>query len=105
MRVFPLCLGPAVASSTLCGEAMATITYNGPIVITKGGTYTGNWQSLDPNTPAVSIQTTSPVTLLNCHIQSTGDGIKSTYTGAQLTVRGCICNGLDPKIYGQERGD
>src|ERR1700729_4020633 len=100
MRFSPLFLGLAVVSTALCGVATAATTFSGPIVITKGGTYTGNWQSLDPNTPAVSIQTTSPVTLLNCHIQSTGDGIKSTYTGAQLTVRGCIGNGLDPKIYG-----
>jgi hypothetical protein len=105
MRVFPFFLGLAVASSTLCGEAMATTTYNGPIVVTKGGTYTGNWQSLNPNTPAVSIQTTAPVTLLNCHINSSGDGIQSTYTGAQLTVHGCYGVGLDPKIYGKQRGD
>jgi hypothetical protein len=105
MRVFPLFLGLAVASTALCGVATAAATYTGPIVITQGGTYTGNWQSLNPNTPAVSIQTTAPVTLLNCRIKSMGDGIQSTYVGAQLTVHGCRGLGLDPKIYGKERGD
>jgi hypothetical protein len=56
MRVFPFFLGLAVASTTLGGEATAAVTFKGPIVITKGGTYTGNWRSLDPNTPAVSIK-------------------------------------------------
>jgi hypothetical protein len=37
------------------------IIYAGPIVITKGGTYSGNWQSLDWRTPAVRIRTSQPV--------------------------------------------
>ena len=40
-------------------------TFTGPIRITSGGTYTGNWQSLDPATPAVQILTTQPVTITN----------------------------------------
>ena len=70
----------------------------------QGGTYTGDWQSLNPNTPAVSIQTTAPVTLLNCisiH-RKTGFGQPML---AHNNHYGCYGVGLDPKIYGEQRGD
>jgi hypothetical protein len=104
VKSFFLCAGIAALTVVLPGLSPYAKAFSGPTVITKGGTYTGSWQSLDPNTPAVSIQTTAPVTLLNCHIQSKGDGIASTYTGAQLTIHGCHGVGLDPKIYGKARG-
>ena len=42
-------------------SATPAIVYSGPIVITSGGTYSGNWQSTSPGTAAVTIKTTSPV--------------------------------------------
>ena len=104
MRFFHLALGLLLSFTIAAATSATTITFKGPLTITKGGTYSGNWESLDSNTPAVSIQTIEPVTLLNCHINATGDGIKSFMVGAQLTVRGCYGVGLDPKIYGKERG-
>jgi hypothetical protein len=37
---------------------------SGPITITTGGTYTGNWTSTD-STPAVTVTTSQPVTIVN----------------------------------------
>lgn len=45
----------------------------GPIVITQGGTYTGNWKTTD-GTAAVRIKTTEPVTIVNSTVTSTGTG-------------------------------
>ncbi len=104
MRITVLSLGLTIASIVAPIASASTIQFSGPITITTGGTYTGNWQSLNPSTPAVSIKTTQPVTLLNCNVSAVGDGIKSDYIGAQLTVHGCYGVGLDPKIYGKERG-
>jgi hypothetical protein len=88
----------------------APIVYGGPITITKGGTYTGNWQSLDPNVPAVSIRTTEPIIIQNCNVRGKGLRITARFndddaqTGISVTVRGCRGYGLDPGIRGQARG-
>ena len=54
-------------------SATPAIVYSGPIVITSGGTYSGNWQSNNPNVAAVTISTTAPVIINNSNIQSKGD--------------------------------
>jgi hypothetical protein len=61
-------------------------TWSGPITITVGGTYTGNYRSTNQNTPAVMIATTEPVTLLNCNTEANGTGIASNIAGINLTV-------------------
>ena len=33
----------------------------GPIVITQGGTYTGNWENVANDSPVVTIKTAQPV--------------------------------------------
>ena len=48
------------------------IKYAAPIVITRGGVYQGNWQSLDSRMPAITIQTSRPVTIEDSNIQSRG---------------------------------
>ena len=63
------------------------IKYAAPIVITRGGVYRGNWQSLDPRTPAVTIQTSQPVTNEYSNIQSRGTLIHSAFQRARVTVR------------------
>ena len=78
--------------------------YQSPITITNGGTYSGNWQSLDPNVPAVSIQTTQPVTIENSNLQGRGHLIQAVQGGANLTVRNTYGYGLNPNVYGQPAG-
>jgi hypothetical protein len=85
-------------------QAPAGTVWQSPLVITKGGTYTGNWQSLSPNTPAVTIETSQPVTILNSNIQSRGTLIESSTPHANITVEGTSGWGLNPNIYGTSPG-
>ena len=81
------------------------IVWQNPITITKGGTYTGNWQSNSVNTPAVTINTTQPVIILNSNIQSKGDLIQSTTPHANITVKGTSGWALNPNVVqGQSPG-
>ncbi|MGE5611181.1 MAG: NPCBM/NEW2 domain-containing protein [Bacillota bacterium] len=80
------------------------ITYSAPITITKGGTYTGNWQSLNANVPAVRIATSEPVTIVNSHITSRGDLIETSGYNANVTVRNTYGYGLNPNVRGRYPG-
>ena len=100
-----LATGQAVISGNYQGRqvsvpassAIGEVEWSSPIVINQGGTYSGNWQSTDAKTPAVTVATTEPVIIENSHIRSAGSLIKTTVAGTDLTVRnspGC----------GRERG-
>ena len=54
--------------------------------------------------PAVTIQTTQPVTLLNSTISSQSHCIATNTNGANLTIHGCTATGLNPGVDGQEVG-
>jgi hypothetical protein len=82
----------------------STINWSGPIVITAGGTYTGNWRSLSPNTPAVSIQTSQPVTITGSNIESMSMLIDAGNGGANLTVLNTHGWALNPNVSGQSPG-
>lgn len=79
-------------------EPQANIQYRGPLVITRGGTYTGNWQSLDVDTPAVTIKTSEPVVIENSNIRSKSTLILSRYVGANVTVRNTRGIGVNPGL-------
>ncbi|HYO10469.1 MAG TPA: SdrD B-like domain-containing protein [Tepidisphaeraceae bacterium] len=76
-----------------------------PIVITKGGTYSGTWESADPRTPAVLVKTTEPVTIENAIIRGKGDLIASGVSHTNITVRGVKGFGLNPNVYGRTAGE
>ncbi len=80
----------------LAQAAAKPLKYSGPIVIRKGGVYKGNWQSLDPNKPAVTISTSQPVTIENSNIQSKGILIYSAFVKARVTVRNTRGVALNP---------
>ena len=82
----------------------AAIVYSGPIAITSGGTYSGNWQSNNPNVPAVTIRTTAPVIINNSNIQSKGDLIDTAVSGVNLTVENTSGYGLNPGVAGDSPG-
>ena len=63
----------------------ASIAYSGPLVITKGGTYSGNWESQDPNVPVISVQTSEPVIIENSNLRGKGNIIAAVR--GRLTVR------------------
>ncbi|RZK29940.1 MAG: hypothetical protein EOO63_07935, partial [Hymenobacter sp.] len=80
-----------------------TVNYAAPIVITKGGTYTGNYQSLSSATPCVRIATNDPVILEGCIFSGAGNLIVAG-EGADLTVRNCTGQGLAPTVNNQAPG-
>src|SRR5271163_2229707 len=79
-------LQASVSANSTIGE----VVWSDPIVITEGGTYSGNWQSTDAKTPAVTVATTAPVIIENAHVRSLGGLIKTTVAGSNLTVRNSL---------------
>ncbi|GGM06700.1 hypothetical protein [Deinococcus aerophilus] len=65
-------------------QAQTDLRYSGPITITRGSVYRGNWRSLDPARPAVTIKTAQPVVIENSNIQSRGHLIFTAYVKARL---------------------
>ena len=107
-----LASGPATISGSYQGvQASASATsslgeldWSSPIVITEAGTYSGNWQSTDPGTPAVTIATTAPVVIENSRIRSAGNLIKTTVPGSDLTVRNSLGVAANASVKGQPNG-
>jgi hypothetical protein len=105
-------LGSTTVSATCYGQtASAMVSVTSPanpmaIRITAGGIYTGNWNSIDPKVPAVTILTDEPVALRNSTISSRGDLIVvyGGPEGANLTIDNVTGTALDPGIAGQGRG-
>ena len=77
------------------------VQYSGPIVITKGGTYSGNWESTQ-NKSAVLIQTSEPVIIENANIRSRGNLISGFKN--RLTVRNTRGYALNPNVAGKAAG-
>lgn len=72
------------------------IAYSGPLTITTGGTYSGNWRSLEPGVAAVRIQTTQPVVIENATIAGRAHLIASAVDNVNVTVRNSRAYGLNP---------
>jgi hypothetical protein len=81
----------------------SSVTFDGPIQINNGGTYTGNWQSTHASIPAVRINTAAPVTILNSRLRGPGDLLDSG-TGSLLTVRQSCFVGTNPNVAGAAKG-
>ena len=80
------------AAPTLSG---CELVYSAPLVITRGGTYTGNWESKDPSVPAVSVKTSEPVVIENANVRGPGNLIVGS--GNRLTVRSSYGYGVRPQ--------
>ncbi len=76
-----------------------TGSFSGPITITQGGTYSGNWASNDASVAAVSIRTTEPVVIENCQVRGPGNLIASRFSASDgfpnvdVTIRNCVGTG------------
>ena len=97
---FKQCQVSSVSASA--GSSRSITAYSGPLVITKGGTYSGNWESQDPNVPVISVQTNEPVIIENSNLRGKGNLI--TGFGNRLTVRNVNGYGLNPNVYGRSVG-
>lgn len=90
--------------SNQTGQNPAPATYSGRIVITKGGTYSGNWESNDSRYPAVEIRTSEPVVIQNSNIRSKGHLIYSNGYNADITVKNTRGYGENPDVNMQVPG-
>ncbi|NVO32576.1 Ig-like domain-containing protein [Hymenobacter lapidiphilus] len=95
-----LALLPALAQA----QNVPNVTYQGPITITQGGTYTGNYRSTDSGTPAVTIATSAPVTLQGCVIVGPGDLIQANGVPGDITVLNSQAFGTTPTQDNRYRG-
>jgi hypothetical protein len=91
-------------ASASANSTIGEVAWSDPITITEGGTYTGNWQSTDTKTPAVTVATTAPVIIENAHIRSVGGLIKTSVVGTNLTVRNSLGVALNAAVKGQPNG-
>jgi hypothetical protein len=91
-------------ASAPAASSVGEVDWSGPIVISEGGTYSGNWQSTDARTPAVTVTTTAPVVIENAHIRSVGSLIKTTMAGSNLTVRNSLGVAANAAVKGQPNG-
>ncbi|HEY3836276.1 MAG TPA: Ig-like domain-containing protein [Bryobacteraceae bacterium] len=91
-------------ASVAASSALGAVQWSGPIVITHGGTYSGNWQSNDPQIPAVTVSTTEPVIVENSHIRSASGLIKAETSGSDLIVRNNVAIATNPAVKGQPNG-
>ena len=82
-------------------EVQADIVPDGPIVVTRGGTYRGRWRSLEAETPAVTIRTSEPVFIEDSLLEGRTHLIKTDAAHAVITVRNCTGRGLDPGVAGR----
>jgi len=76
-----------------------------PLVITRGGTYTGTWESTNRSTPAISVNTTEPVIILNSVVRGPGDLIVSSTSHTNITVRNTKGYGVNPNVAGKTVGE
>ncbi|MFC4455577.1 NPCBM/NEW2 domain-containing protein [Deinococcus sonorensis] len=93
--------GEADARADWLTPTLTCEPWGGPIVITQGGTYSGAWESTDPNTPAVIVRTSDPVTITRSRIRGVGHYGLIEGTGNRLTVTNTVFEGQRPRIRGR----
>jgi Ricin-type beta-trefoil lectin domain/Bacterial Ig-like domain (group 2) len=91
-------------ASAIVASSIGNIQWSGPLTITQGGTYSGNWRSTDAETAAVTIATTEPVVIQNSYVTGPSDLIDDPYYGNQLAVRNVIGIGVNANVTGQANG-
>lgn len=91
-------------AAAIVASSIGNIQWSGPVTITQGGTYSGNWESADPQTAAVTIATIEPVVIENSYVTGPSDLINDPYYGNQLTVRNVIGIGVNANVKGQANG-
>jgi hypothetical protein len=98
-------LAAVVAGSVaVAGASGKARSFAGPITISSGGTYTGNWLSTD-STPAVVIATAEPVVILNSTVTNTGGGtlVKSLFAvPSNVTLARVSAYGGNGRFYEAE---
>lgn len=115
-RPAPLAALLAVALATLVATVVPSSTappptanpagrsFDPPLEIRSGGTYTGAWRSDDPDVPAVTVATTEPVVIAGSLLEGRGTLVTNRVPGADLTVRDSKGRALHPGGSGRIPG-
>jgi hypothetical protein len=86
-------------------QKINTMEFSGPLTITKGGVYKGNFRSPDSLIPGIKIQTSELVIIEDSVIESAGHCIMSHNTGANVIIRNtkgtCTTPTLDRIPFGR----
>ncbi len=90
-------------SATTRSESLRPLEFRAPITITKGGRFTGNWESTTADTPAVVIDTAERVELIDSSLRGSGDLIR-VRAGGDVTVRNTSGQGFNPNVDGKQKG-
>src|SRR5437667_12360717 len=69
------------------GYRISTRPPPSPLVITRGGTYRGEWRSDNADVPVIVIKTAEPVVIENSILRGRGHLIVSTTRHADVTIR------------------
>ncbi len=87
-----------------CGRAADADPRGGPLVITRGGSYSGQWASDDPDVAAVTVRTAEPVLIEHASLTGRGPLIAVAAEHADVTVRETVGTGQNPGIVGRPPG-
>ena len=87
-----------------CLAAASPVFAGGPLVISHGGTYRGEWTSDDPNTPAIRIVTKEPVVIEGSTVRGRGKLIDADHGDADVIVRDVHGIGLNPNVPDRAAG-
>lgn len=79
--------------------------FDRPLVITRGGVYSGHWESQHSGVPAVLIRTSEPVVIENAVIRGRGHLILTEHgKDVHLTIRNVYGEALPPSVAGRYPG-
>jgi hypothetical protein len=102
-RVAVVAVLAAIVASCIPGDAARSSSAT--LVITRGGTYSGTWESRDSATPAVIVRTSEPVVIQDSVIRSAGHLIRTEYgRNTHLTIRNVYGEALYPTTQGSYPG-
>ncbi len=93
----------AAIGSSSCGSS-GDAAAAGPLVITRGGTYSGTWSSDDPAAAAVTVRTAEPVVIEHAAVTGRGTLIAVVAEHADVTVRDTVGTGQNPCVAGRPPG-
>ena len=98
--VLPSAASNDYAHADWLAPTLTCVTWAGPTIITKGGTYSGLWETTDPNRPAIDIQTSEPVTITRSQIKGVGSYGLITGFHNRLTITDTVFTGMRPAAFG-----
>lgn len=73
------------AQGSAAAAALPDIVFDAPIMITKGGVYSGNWRATD-GSQAIQINTTERVEIKNFNVASNGETVIQGYGGSNVYI-------------------